>query len=485
VAWGFTNVMADVQDLFVERVRSAHEDNPPVYEFEGEWRKLTVLHDRISVRGRHPEPLEIWETHHGPIVNRPLRADGEPLALAWTALRERWPAHLAVELAYARDGRELLERLADHTVPCMNLVWADSGGSIGYKLIGRLPLRRGGCPDLPKPGWTGEYEWDGYVPYDEQPEIVDPPGGAIVTANNRIAPDDYPYHITSEYLDGYRAARIEQLLAERERHSLDDFRRIQLDLLSIPGIETAHRLVALTPDGQREVRALERLRNWDGRLDPDTVAGTIVQVFTVHLARAIAQAVIGDPKQADRWISKSQLGFTPMTASPWRFQARMLELWAEGDRELIGGRDWDELALDALRSTLDELERRYGSDPAAWRWGRVHGMRFPHPLADGDAPISRVVERILSRRVPAGGGQETVWANGFVAHSGDYTGVWGPTFRLLVDVADPSESRWQHMTGQSGHPGSPHYDDLIEGWLNGTTNRFGEPAVATLRLEPA
>jgi len=485
VAWGFTNVMADVQDLFVERVRSAHEDNPPAYEFEGEWRELTVLHDRIAVRGRQPAPLEIWETHHGPIVNRTLAADGEPLALAWTALRERWQAHLAVELGYARDGRELIERLADHTVPCMNLVWADSGGSIGYKLIGRLPLRRGGCPDLPKPGWTGEYEWDGYVPYDEQPEIVDPPGGAIVTANNRIAPDDYPYHITSEYLDGYRAARIEQLLAERERHSLDDFRRIQLDLLSIPGIETAHRLVALTPDGQREVRALERLRNWDGRLDPDTVAGTIVQVFTVHLARAIAQAVIGDPKQADRWISKSQLGFTPMTASPWRFQARMLELWAEGDRELIGGRDWDELALDALRSTLDELERRYGSDPAAWRWGRVHGMRFPHPLADGDAPISRVLERVLSRRVPAGGGQETVWANGFVAHSGDYTGVWGPTFRLLVDVADPSESRWQHMTGQSGHPGSPHYDDLIEGWLNGTTNRFGEPAVATLRLEPA
>ncbi|MEA2429021.1 MAG: penicillin amidase [Thermoleophilaceae bacterium] len=485
IAWSFTNVMADVQDLYVERVRSAHEGHAPAYEFRGEWRPLGVLHDRIAVRGGQAEPIEIWETHHGPIMNRPLGAHGEPLALAWTALREPWPAHLAIDYGYARSGRELVEALADHTVPCMNLVWADSSGHIGYKLIGNLPRRLGGCPDLPKPGWTGEYEWDGYVPYEELPEIVDPPGGTIVTANNRIAPDDYPHHITSEYLDGYRASRIEELLAERERHSLDDVARIQMDVFSIPGGEAARRLTRLEPVEQREVRALERLRSWDSRLDPDTIAGTIVQVFTVHFARAIARAVIGDDEQASRWISKSRLGFSPMTSSPWRFQARMLELWEEGDRELIGGRSWDELALGALGSALDELEERHGPDPAAWRWGRVHGVRFAHVFGEGKGPLSRVLDRILSRRVPAGGSQETVCANGYVAHGGDYTGVWGPSFRLLADLADPSRSRWQHMTGQSGHPGSPHYDDLIDGWLAGATNPFGQHSEHTLRLDPA
>jgi penicillin amidase len=485
VAWSFTNVMADVQDLYVEHVRSAHEANPPAYEFEGEWREMTVLHDRIPVRGRHPDHLEIWETHHGPIMNKPLAARGEPLALAWTALREAWPAHLAVEMAYARDGADLVERLAEHTVPCMNLVWADSSGNIGYKLVGRLPRRRGGCPDLPKPGWSGEYEWDGYVPYEELPEIVNPPGGTIVTANNRIAPDDYPHHITSEYLDGYRAARIEELLAERDRHTLEDFERIQMDVVSIPGGETARRLALLKPEGQREIRAIERLKNWDHRLDPGTIAGTIVQVFTVHFARAIAQAVIGDGEQASRWLSKSPLGFTPMTSSPWRFQARMLELWEEGDETLIGGRDWNELALEALGSALAELEERYGSDPAGWSWGRIHGARFAHPLADGNSPVSPLLDRILSRSVPAGGGQETVCAIGYVAHGGNYTGVWGPSFRLLADLIEPSNSRWQHMTGQSGHPGSPHYDDLLEPWLEGRTNRFGQHATATLKLEPA
>jgi penicillin amidase len=486
VAWGFTNVMADVQDLYVERVRTAHEGQAAAYEFEGEWRPVKVTHEQIGVRGRHPEPFEIWETHHGPIVNRALgAATSEPLSLAWTALREPWPSAAGVELGHATSGRELIDGLADFAVPCMNLLWADSSGSIGYKLIGKLPRRRGGCPDLPKPGWTGEYEWDGYVPFAELPEIVDPPGGAIVTANNRIAPDDYPHHITSEYLDGYRAARIEELLDERERHSLDDFERIQSDLFSIPGRETAARLARLTPTDQASVRAIERLRSWDHVMDPDTVAGTIYAAFTVKFARAVAFAVIGDAAGAAHWISLSRIGFTEMTSSPWRFQARMLELWDEGDEELIGGRDWDGLALEALASGLSELEERFGHDPAGWRWGRVHGLKFMHPLGEGHTTASKMLDRVLSRRVPAGGSQETVNCVGYVPHKGDYGGKWAASFRLLADVAEPERSRWQHMTGQSGHPGSHHYDDLIQDWLAGRSNPVAQPAVAKLRLDPA
>ncbi|MEA2475427.1 MAG: penicillin amidase [Thermoleophilaceae bacterium] len=486
VAWGFTNVMADVQDLYVERVRTAHEDEPAAYEFEGEWRPLKVTHERIGVRGRHPEPLEIWETHHGPIVNRALAASTpEPLSLAWTALREPWPSAAGVELGRATTGRELVAGLKDFAVPCMNLVWADSSGSIGYKLIGRLPVRRGGCPDLPKPGWSGEYEWDGYVPFDALPEIVDPPGGTIVTANNRIAPDDYPHHITSEYLDGYRAARIEELLAERERHSLDDFERIQSDLLSIPGRETAARLARLTTDHQASIRAIERLRSWDHRMEPDSVAATIYAAFTVHFARAVADAVIGDAAGAQHWISRSRIGFTEMTSSPWRFQARLLELWDEGDEELIGGRSWEGLALEALEAGLAELGERFGHDAGGWRWGRVHGLKFVHPMGEGQSGASKLLDLVLSRRVPAGGSQETVNCVGYVAHGGDYTGKWAASFRLLADIEAPERSRWQHMTGQSGHPGSPHYDDLMEDWLECRSNPVAQPAVARLRLTPA
>ncbi|HEX4759285.1 MAG TPA: penicillin acylase family protein [Thermoleophilaceae bacterium] len=484
VAWSFTNVMADVQDLFVEHIRDG--ENGPEYEFQEEWRPVTVHHEQIRVKGKPPVNLEVRETHHGPVVNSALGAErGEPLALAWTAIREPVVNSTGVDVGSLKSGQELVEAFRGYSTPCMNMVWADDSGNIGYKLVGKIPIRRGGCPDLPKPGWTGEYEWEGYIPYDELPETVNPPGGVLATANNRIAPDDYPHHITSEYLDGYRAARIEQLLGERDKHSLDDFERIQLDLYSIPGEQTAHRLARLRPTGQREIRAIERLKSWDHRLEPDTIAGTIYAVFTAHFARAVSEAVIGDPDYAERWRSRSQLGFTPMVSSPWRFQARLIELWDEGDEALIGGRSWDELALAALAAALDELEERHGSDPAGWTWGRVHGVRFAHTLAEGEGRASKVLDRLLSRRLAAGGGQETVCQVGFVPHQGDYTGAWAPSYRLLADLARPERSRWQHMTGQSGHPGSPHYDDLLEDWQAGRSYEFGEPAAETLQLDPA
>jgi penicillin G amidase len=481
VAWSFTNVMADVQDLFVERIRDSAE-----YEFQGEWRPLTVHHEEIKIRGAQADRLDVRETHHGPVVTDVLGAEvGEPLALAWTALKEPVVNSTGIDVGTFRTGAELVEAFRTYTIPAMNMVWADDSGNIGYKLVGKIPIRRGGCPDLPKPGWTGEYEWDGYVPYDELPEMVNPPGGVLVTANNRIAPDDYPYHITSEYLDGYRAARIEQLLDERPKHSLDDFERIQLDLHSIPGEQTAHRLARLRPESQREVRAIERLKSWDHVLNPETVAGTIYAAFTAHFARAVSEAVIGDPDYAERWRSRSQLGFTPMVSSPWRFQARLIELWDEGDEDLIGGRSWDDVALQSLASALDELEDRYGPEPSRWTWGRVHGLKFPHPLGEGDTRASKLLDRLLSRRLPAGGAQETVCQVGFVPHAGDYTGAWAPSYRLLCDLGDLDRSRWQHMTGQSGHPSSPHYDDLLEDWLAGRSYEFGQPAAETLRLDPA
>jgi penicillin amidase len=486
VAWTYTNVMADVQDLFVERIREGEDGAGPEYEFRGEWRPVEVRREEIAVRGRAPEVLEVRETHHGPIVNGPLGAGrGEPLALAWTGLQFPFYPSSAMEIARARNGAELVRAFEAFDVPCMNLVWGDSSGSIGYKLVGKLPRRPNGVADVPKPGWTGEFDWDGYVPYDELPELVDPEGGTIVTANNRVAPADYPHHITSDYLEGWRAARIEQVLAQREKWSLDDFARMQLDVFSIPGEQTAHRLARLTPEHQREIREIERLKSWDHRLDADTIAGTIYQAFTIHFARAVSEAAIGDSGYAERWRSKSLLGFTPMVSSPWRFHARLLELWDEADPDLIGGRDWDEIALESLSSALDDLESRYGPDPHEWRWGRVHGMRFVHPFAEGKGRLAAVFEHVLGRWREVGGGQECINATGFVPHAGDYTGVWGPSYRLLADVGDPSRSRWQHMTGQSGHPGSPHYDDLLDGWVEGRTQPVEQPAEATLRLEPA
>lgn len=475
VVWTFTNAMADVQDLFIERVDGDR------YEFEGEWLPLHVDVEEIEVKGRDPEVLEVRSTHHGPIVNDALGADkAEPLALRWISLDEPTVTPSNLIALDASSGAELVEMLGDHTTPVSNLVWADRHGSIGYKLVGRLPVRRGGCPDLPKPGWSGEYEWDGTVPYGELPELSDPESGYLVTANNRVVGDDFPHYITSEYLDGYRARRIADLLRAGDEHDIEGFERFQSDVHSIPGLETAHRLARLSPRHQREVRAIERLRSWDGAMSPGSVAATIYQAFTLRLAKEFTRAAIGDRDLAERYLDRADNGFTPHTTSPWRWQSHLLALWGEGDEQLVG-RPWEELALEALRGALDDLEDRFGPDPEGWTWGRVHEMEFPHALG-GANPLLR---RLLNRRLPTGGGQETVSQIAYDPND-PFRAVWAPSWRIVADPCDPASSRWQMFTGQSGHPASPHYDDLQQDWLDGRTQPMaGEGPWKRLVLEPA
>ncbi|HEX6781934.1 MAG TPA: penicillin acylase family protein [Solirubrobacterales bacterium] len=476
VCWTITNVMADVQDLFVERIEGDE------YLFEDEWCPLQTRQEEILVKGRsEPVSLEVRATHHGPIVNEALGADeAEPLALAWQTLSESTAFEAAFELLDISSGRELVARLEGHTSPASNMVWADSSGSIGYKLIGRLPIRRGGCPDLPKPGWTGEFEWDGTVPYEELPEVVDPESGFVITANNRVVGDEYPHHITSDWLDGFRARRIEEMLEETEKHDLESFEAIQNDNFSIPGLEAAARLSRLHPRGQRERSAIERLRSWDGCLDPDSIAGTIYQAFLLRLAREVARCAIGDRDLCERWLDRADNGFLPHVTSPWRWHSHLMTLWEEADEELIG-RPWEELVLEALAGALDDLGERFGPDPEAWRWGRVHELKFPHPLGDANP----LFDRLLNRRLRAGGAQETVSQIAYDPND-PYNAVWAPSWRMLADPNDPDRSRWQTFTGQSGHPASPHYDDLQVDWLEGRTQPMcGEGPWSDLELVPS
>jgi penicillin amidase len=475
VVWTFTNVLADVMDLFIERL------DGDGYEFGGERQPLNVVEERIEVKGRaEPAMLTVRETHHGPIVNEALAADeAEPLALRFSALDFPGVTRATLSVLDFGSGPAMVDGLSEHAHPVSNLVWADRHGSIGYKTIGRLPMRQGDCADLPRPGWSGEHEWDGWVPYDEMPETVDPDAGFLITANNRIEPDDYPHHITSEYLDGYRARRIELMIAVRRRHDLDSFEAMQTDMLSLPGLETVHRLARLRPRDQRETAAIERLRSWNGRMSPDSIAATIYQAFTLRLAREVAREAIADRDLAERWLDRADNGFLAHVTAPWRWQSRLLSLWDEGDEMLIG-RPWDALALDALRGALDDLEGRAGPEPEAWRWGRVHPLVFPHALGDSNPLFSR----IFNRRLEVGGGQETVAQVGWDPND-PFRAIWAPCWRMVADPQNPDSSRWQAFTGQSGHPASRHYDDLQSRWLRGRMQPMaGEGPWRVLTLEP-
>jgi penicillin amidase len=487
VCWTFTNLMADVQDLFVERV----EDDK--YLFEDEWRELDLREEEIAVKG-HDEPFTeiVASTHHGPIVNSALKADdAEPLALSWTALQHPSLTEANLGVLEPRDGAELVDLLGGMTMPCSNMIWADKSGSIGYKAVGRLPIRKGDCPDLPRPGWTGEFEWEGTIPYEELPETANPDCGYLVTANNKVEPDDYPHHLTSDYMDGYRAKRIEQMieLASRPRTrsggggvvegglDLDQFAGMQTDKFSIPGAHVVQRLARLHPRGQRETRVIEILKSWDGEMTPDSVAASVYHAFVIRFAREFGRAAIRDRDLTERWMDRADNGFLEHQTSTWRWYSHLLALWEEGDEELIG-RPWDDLVGDALRGALDDLESAYGKDEAQWKWGKVHQLVFPHPLGDANP----VLAKIFNRTLEPGGGSETVCQVASDPSHPEHA-AWAPSWRMVADPSAPERSRWQQFTGQSGHAGSAYYDDVQDRWLAGKTQLLaGEAPWHTLVL---
>jgi acyl-homoserine lactone acylase PvdQ len=196
-------------------------------------------------------------------------------------------------------------------------------------------------------------------------------------------------------------------------------------------------------------------------LDLLTYAGNRASLEDVEDGFVFVEGDIGDRDLAERWLDRADNGFTAHVTAPWRWQAHLLALWREGDEGLIG-RPWDELALDALRGALDELESSYGADPGGWRWGRVHPLLFPHALGAANPLFGR----IFNRRLEVGGGQETVAQVGWDPND-PFAAIWAPCWRMVADPAAPERSRWQAFTGQSGHVASPHYDDLLRPWLDG------------------
>ena len=308
-----------------------------------------------------------------------------------------------------------------------------------------------------------------------------------MTANNRIVGDDYPHHITSRVDDGYRARGSRSCSASASATRSRTSSACSSTSTRSRASETVHRLSRLHP--QRPARAArDRAAEELGRhARPRHDRGhDLPRRSRSHFARLVSRG--RDRRRATRRALAEQVAarLYAVVSSPWRFQARLLELWDEGDSRA------DSAAARGTRSrwrrcraALDELEQRFGHDPAGWRWGRVHGVEFAHPLAEGKGRTSKLLDRAAFAPPTRRRRQETVCQIGFVPHDGDFTGIWAPSYRMLADLGGPSRSRWQHMTGQSGHPGSRHYDDLLEGWHAGRSYEFGRPVVDALRLDPA
>jgi penicillin amidase len=449
VAWGCTNNICSQRDLYQEKTDPAH---PGCFLYDGRWEPWREREEVIAVKGSGPVRKTVRFSRNGPIVDEvlppPARATG-PVSLRWLGASEggRLPALLAMNRARSAD--EFREALRPWHVPTFCIVYADADGHIGYQAVGRVPVRAAWERGY-RPGWDPAHQWQGLIPFEGMPHLSDPPRGWIATANNRVAPDDFPYPLSGTWSDGHRARRIRQMIEDRaaEHLSRADCAAMQQDVLSLRAVNGVPHLLAVlkTSNDARIQEAVRHLEAWDCRMEPDRVGAMIFAVFFAQWVRAVVRERFdGDAAGL-------------MAGGANGLAARLLEgdtvgWFADGRRA--------EAILGAMGAALDFLASRLGPDLGGWRWGRLHVLPLRHVLS-GRGDLARLLDH---GGQPVRGDATTVCNTGGGAA---FEGRLGANYRLIADFGDPRPVLWAvDCSGQSGHPGSPHYGDQFEGWVRG------------------
>jgi penicillin amidase len=473
VAWGCTNNICSQRDLYQEKTDPAH---PGCFLFDGRWEPERRREEIIGIKGGESMRKTIRYSRNGPIVDEvlppPARVTG-PVALRWLGdSAEGWlPALLAMDRA--RSAQEFRAALTPWQVPTFCVVYADSDGHIGYQAVGRIPVRAAWERGY-RPGWDPAHQWQGLIPFEEMPHLIDPPRGWMATANNRVAPEDFPYPLSGTWSDGYRARRIRQMIEGKPGAVLsrDDCAAMHQDALSLRGMAAVPHLLPLlrTSEDARLREAARHLEAWDGRMEPDRVGATLFDVFFAHWVKAVVR---------ERFEGETA---ALLAGGANGLAARLLEGDAIG---WFGPGRRSEAIRSAWSAALDYLANRLGPDMAAWQWGRLHVMPLRHVLS-GRGDLGRLLDQ---GGLPVQGDMTTVCNTG---QGGSFEARSGANYRLLADFSDPLPILWAvDSSSASGHPGSPHYRDQFEEWLGGQYHALPlqreaaeREAVARLMLEP-
>ncbi|MER5259503.1 penicillin acylase family protein [Streptomyces sp. NPDC002855] len=449
VAFGLTIFPIDQEDLYVYRT---NPENPHEYWYQDRWEPMTRVIEPIPVRDGDEIPADLWFTRHGPVIRElPERNAAFAVRAAW--LGPGMAPYLgSMDYMRAASPDAFVAAMRHWGAPGENQVYASPDGTIGWRPAGRVPVRPNWDGTLPVPG-DGRYEWDGFLDVEELPSVRDPAQGWFATANQLNLPPAYPNAEKTVTYDWYAPTRHDRITEELSAHAhwtVQDCVQLQTDYVSLPG-RRVRQLLAGLGDGQGAVAAaLALLRDWDTRLTVESPAAALFEVwYRRHLRPALlARALDGIVGEEQRARALARV----LPAEDAAADARV-------DLELLDADPDPALLLGTLAAAVEELTGLLGADPAAWSWGALHHAHPHHPIAallDGAAP-----EWASVGPAPRGGSGDTV---GAAAYGAGFRQTAGATFRLVVDVGSWDDSVAMNSPGQSGVPGSPHYDDLFASW---------------------
>lgn len=478
IVWSMTNVGPDVMDLYIEKI---NPENPNQYEVNGQWVDFEIRREVIKVAGGEPIEMNVRVSRHGPIISEVfgvLKNEGDPddedfapfkdnvgielpehyaIALKWTAFTVSssfvapWMANTA------RNFEEFRAATRTAKVPSQNLVYADVDGNIGYQMPGDIPIRKNGDGTLPVPGWTDDFEWIGYIPFEELPWSYNPPEGYIVTANNRVPPRDYPYLISTDWDLGFRADRIVKMIENAPgKIDLAYIQKMQGDDFDGGAQYILPHLLAMKFDASNLNDGLAALKNWDYQASADSAPAAIYEAFWKNL---LAETFHDDlpkryfPNGGDTWIEITR----KIVNDPNSF-------WWDDKTTADKVETRDDIFARAFGKAIAELEDKLGRDQSQWKWGGLHTATFKNGTL-GQSGVFLIEDLFNRGPFPASGGSDIVNATAWRASQGyEVTNV--PSMRMIVDLSDLNNSLTVHTTGQSGHAYHPHYIDMAELWAN-------------------
>jgi penicillin amidase len=473
IAWGITALLGDVQDLYIEKVNTRDQA-----EYNGTPEPVRIVRETIKVRGEADVPLRVRITRHGPIISDVLEHAQSTLALRWTGLDvEDATAECFMRVNLAGSWPQFTEALRRMQVPLLNFVYADVDGNIGYHGPGAFPVRAAGDGTRPVPGWTSEFEWRGYLHESEWPSAYNPPRGYVVSANNKVAPDSFPFVLGSSWEAPYRAARIVEMIERTSKLAVEDLGRMQRDVQSAQVKVVLPFLLKARPLDTPDRGAMDFLREWGGTLEAGSAQAALYEAWYDATARGLFEDDLGADLAAG-YIARRSLTAKAVHSliqsgdTAWCDDVRTPE--PETCETLLGR---------TLQRALAEMSDRQGTSTLAkWRWDRVNAARFPHRPLDG-APV---LKRFFSRTVPRGGDAFTVTP---VMPLDD--DVFVSSYRQIIDLAGADSSRFVIPMGQSGHVWSDGYANLLDTWnrveyipMRFTRLAVDDAAKAKLVLEP-
>ncbi len=480
VSWGVTNTGPDVQQLYIEK---RNPNNDKQFEYMGQYEDALVHDETVTVKGGKTIPFEVLETRHGPIITDWCSTDEDKgdgsteLALRWTMQDATHEMTAVLDMNRAKNWDEFSKALEHFQVPTQNFVFASVDGTIAYRANGLIPISDNDGL-LPVPGYDGQHEWQGYIPYDQLPAVVNPEKGYIATANYKVLDQDgdYPYHITDQWAQPFRMQRIDEVLASKDKITVDDMKALQYDTLDKAAQQYVPKLCAALESAgnltERQQQAIALLKSWDYTDAVDKPQPMIYQFWKV----GILELLYYDKMDEDMLDL-----FECMESVTYALLDRAMAGEKIGWIEQCGG--LSKLLSDALDKALDRAESLQGKDMSAWQWGDFHVSVFPHPLGNAMEILKALYNPMDP--VPLPGSNTTVFAAGYKNDSGIHR--HGASWRYVIDMADTSQASHIVGPGVAEHFRSRFYQNNLLLWTQGgyrTLQMKGNVEGQTLTLQP-